>query len=54
MNFETLFGIILTVAALGIVVVLTIWCRNIIDRISTRAPGSLREIQQKILNGSRN
>jgi hypothetical protein len=53
MNYETTFGIILTLAALSAVVILTLWCRSIIDRIHARSLSSLREIQQKIINGSR-
>ncbi|MEE8398608.1 MAG: hypothetical protein V3S89_06360 [Desulfobacterales bacterium] len=52
MSFETLFGILLTVSALVVVVVLTLWCRSIIDRINAGSPSSLRQIQQKIMNGS--
>ncbi len=52
MDFETIVGIILTAFALGAVAFLTLWSRNIIERINTRSPGSLREIQKEIINGS--
>ncbi len=47
------FGIVLTVLALGAVAFLTLWCRRIIERIHTHRPGSLRDIQNDILNGNR-
>lgn len=53
MNVETVAGIILTVLALGTVVILTLWSRKIIERIYTHNPGSLREIQKDIINGDR-
>ncbi len=52
MDLETIAGIILTVLALGAVAFLTLWCRNIIERINTRSPGSLREIRKEIVNGN--
>ncbi|MBW1706891.1 MAG: hypothetical protein JRJ86_17310 [Deltaproteobacteria bacterium] len=52
MIFDIFIGIILTAAALCIVVFLTFWSRRIIERIHVHAPGSLREIQKKIINGN--
>lgn len=51
MYFDTIIGIIITVIALGTVVMLTLWSRHIIERIHARSPGSLREIQKDIING---
>jgi hypothetical protein len=52
MDLNMLIGIILTVTALGAVVMLTLWSRRIIERIHAHSPGSLREIQKDIINGN--
>ena len=44
-------GIILTAAALFVVVFLTLWSRHTIERIHAHNPGSLREIKKEIING---
>lgn len=51
MDLDIIIGIILTVMALGTVVILTLWSRRIIERIYAHSPGSLREIQKDIING---
>ncbi len=51
MTFDMVVGIGLTALALGAVVLLTLWSRNIIERIHSRSPASLREIQKDIVNG---
>ena len=53
MDFDLLFGLILTVSALGAVVGLTLWSRNIIERIHSGSPPSLRKIQNEIINGKK-
>lgn len=53
MTFDILMGIVLTALALGIVVLLTLWSRRIIERIYARLPSSLREIQKDIINGNK-
>jgi hypothetical protein len=53
LDLNIVIGIILTVMALGTVVILTLWSRRIIERIHARSPGSLREIQKDIINGDR-
>jgi hypothetical protein len=53
MSFDMIIGALLTMAALGAVVLLTLWSRSIIERIHQRAPGSLRDIQKDILNGNK-
>ena len=53
MTFDILMGIVLTALALGVVVLLTLWSRRIIERIHARSPGSLREIQKDIINGNK-
>jgi len=45
MTSNVVIGIILTGIALGAVVFLTLWSRQIIERIHSRSPSSLREIQ---------
>jgi hypothetical protein len=52
LDLNIIIGIILTVMALGAVVILTLWSRRIIERIHARSPGSLREIQKDIINGN--
>ncbi|MBW1939735.1 MAG: hypothetical protein JRI67_13455 [Deltaproteobacteria bacterium] len=52
MDLNIIIGIIVTVMALVVVVILTIWSRRIIERIHARSPGSLREIQKDIINGN--
>jgi hypothetical protein len=52
MDLNIITGIILTVIALGTVVILTLWSRRIIERIHTHSPGSLRKIQKDIINGN--
>jgi hypothetical protein len=51
LTFDLVMGLGLTVAAAGIVIGLTLWSRSIIERIHSRSPGSLKEIQKEILNG---
>lgn len=53
MTFDILMGIVLTALALGVVVLLTLWSRRIIERIHARSPGSLRQIQKDIINGNK-
>ena len=53
MTFDILVGIVLTALALGVVVLLTLWSRRIIERIHARSPSSLREIQKDIINGNK-
>ena len=53
MSFDMILGSLLTLAALGAVVLLTLWSRSIIERIHDRAPGSLRNIQKDIMNGNK-
>ena len=53
MTFDILMGIVLTALALGVVVLLTLWSRRIIERIYARLPSSLREIQKDIINGNK-
>ena len=50
-TFDMVFGIVLTVLALGAVVFLTLWSRRTIERIHTHRPASLRHIQKHVLNG---
>ncbi len=45
-----MLGIVLTILALGAVVILTLWSRRIIERIHAHRPSSLRHIQKEILN----
>jgi hypothetical protein len=52
MDLNIIIGIILTVTALGAVVILTLWSRRIIERIHANSPGSLRKIQKDIINGN--
>jgi len=52
LDLDIIIGIILTVMALGAVVILTLWSRRIIERIHAHSPGSLREIQKDIINGN--
>lgn len=52
MDLDIITGIILTVMALGAIVILTLWSQRIIERIHARPPGSLREIQNDIINGN--
>jgi hypothetical protein len=52
LDLDIIIGIILMVMALGVVVILTLWSRRIIERIHARPPGSLREIQKDIINGN--
>jgi len=53
MDIDTITGVLLVAAALGAVVLLTFWSRRIIERIHARSPGSLREIQRDIINGTK-
>jgi hypothetical protein len=53
MTFDSLLGIVLTALSLCAVVFLTMWSRRIIERIHTRPPSSLREIQKEIINGNK-
>ena len=50
MTFDIMLGIVLTILALGAVVILTLWSRRIIERIHAHRPSSLRHIQKEILN----
>ena len=52
-TFDILLGIVLTAISLCIVVFLTMWSRRIIERIHTRPPSSLREIQKETINGNK-
>ena len=52
MGFDIILGITLTAMALGAVIFLTLWSRRIIERIHTRAPGSLREFQMDNNHGN--
>ena len=47
-------GIILTVLALGAVIIMTFWSRSIIEAIHARAPGSLRKFRNGIHHGDDN
>jgi hypothetical protein len=51
MTVDMLIGIFVIAVALGAVVSLTLWSRNIIERIHYHSPGSLREIKRDIING---
>ena len=53
MTFDILLGIVLTTLSLCAVVFLTMWSRRIIERIHTRPPSSLREIQNETINGNK-
>jgi hypothetical protein len=53
MTFDILLGIVLTALSLCAVVFLTVWSRRIIERIHTRPPSSLREIQKETINGNK-
>jgi len=53
MTFDILLGIILTAISLCAVVFLTMWSRRVIERIHTRPPSSLREIQKETVNGNK-
>lgn len=53
MTFDILLGIVLTAISLCTVVFLTMWSRRIIERIHTRPPSSLREIQKETINGNK-
>jgi hypothetical protein len=50
MTFNILFGVALTLLALGAVVFLTLWSRRIIEQIHAHRPSSLRDIQKDIMN----
>ena len=52
-TFDILLGIVLTAISLCTVVFLTMWSRRIIERIHTRPPSSLREIQKETINGNK-
>lgn len=45
--FSLIAGVLLTLLALFTVAFLTLWSRRIIDRINSKAPGSLREIKKE-------
>ena len=51
MTFDMGVGITLTALALGAVAFLTWWSRRIIERIHSRSPGSLREIEKEMDHG---
>lgn len=53
MTFDILLGIVLTALSLCTVVFLTMWSWRIIERIHTRPPSSLREIQNETINGNK-
>ncbi len=53
MTFDIFLGIVLTAISLCTVVLLTMWSRRIIERIHTRPPSSLREIQNETTNGNK-
>jgi len=50
MTFDLVAGVVLIVLALGIVVGLTLWSRRIIERIDSKSPKTLREIEREIHN----
>jgi hypothetical protein len=50
LTFDIVLGIVLTILTLGVVVLLTLWSRRIIERIHAHRPSSMRNIQKEILN----
>ncbi len=53
MTLNIIIGIILLAVSLGGVVIFTLWSRHIIERIYSAPPGTLKEIQENIINGKK-
>jgi len=50
MTIDIIIGIIILAVSLSGVVIFTLWSRHIIDRIHSDSPGTLKEIQETIIN----